>query len=164
MADIKKIKLGDTTYDLRDSRVITLTDSGSKTAGTWVAGTGSPTQNITSYSDGQLFLYKIAVAGSSTTTLNIDGLGAKTIYRSGTSKLTTHYGVGQYLLLAYNSTNDCFRVVNDYDTTYSSKAAASGGTDASLVTTGEKYNWNAAKTHADSAHAPSDAEKNVQSD
>ena len=28
------------------------------------------------------------------------------------------------------------------DTTYSSKAAASGGTDESLVTTGEKYTWN----------------------
>lgn len=28
------------------------------------------------------------------------------------------------------------------DTTYSSKAAASGGTDVSLVTTGEKYVWN----------------------
>lgn len=28
------------------------------------------------------------------------------------------------------------------DTTYSSKAAASGGTDISLVTTGEKYTWN----------------------
>ena len=28
------------------------------------------------------------------------------------------------------------------DTTYSSKAAASGGTAVSLVTTGEKYNWN----------------------
>lgn len=28
------------------------------------------------------------------------------------------------------------------DTTYESKEAASGGTDVSLVTTGEKYNWN----------------------
>ena len=28
------------------------------------------------------------------------------------------------------------------DTTYESKAAASGGTDVSLVTTGEKYGWN----------------------
>ena len=28
------------------------------------------------------------------------------------------------------------------DTTYSSKAAASGGTDVSLCTTGEKYTWN----------------------
>lgn len=31
---------------------------------------------------------------------------------------------------------------DDANTTYSSKAAASGGTDVSLVTTGEKYNWN----------------------
>ena len=28
------------------------------------------------------------------------------------------------------------------DTTYESKTAASGGTDVSLVTTGEKYSWN----------------------
>ena len=35
-------------------------------------------------------------------------------------------------LIPYNAT----------DTTYSSKAAASGGTDVSLVTTGEKYIWN----------------------
>lgn len=32
------------------------------------------------------------------------------------------------------------------DTTYSSKAAASEGTDLSLVTTGEKYTWNAKQT------------------
>ena len=31
---------------------------------------------------------------------------------------------------------------DDSNTTYSSKAAASGGTDVSLVTTGEKYTWN----------------------
>lgn len=47
------------------------------------------------------------------------------------------------------------------NTTYTSKNAVSGGTDVSLVTTGEKYNWNAAKTHADSDHAPSDAQANV---
>ena len=75
------------------------------------------------------------------------------------------------------------------DTTYTSKTAASGGTDVSLVTTGEKYTWNnkvdkvsgkglstndltaalktnydAAYTHSTSAHAPSNAEANVQSD
>lgn len=115
MADIKKIKIGDAVYDVKDGRIISLTDNGSTTAGTWVAATGSPDQAITSYTDGQLFLYKVAVAGASTTTLNIDGVGAKTIYRSSTSKLTTQYGVGQYLLLAYNTTNDCFRVLNDYD-------------------------------------------------
>ena len=34
------------------------------------------------------------------------------------------------------------------DTTYSSKAAASGGTDVSLVTTGEKYTWNNKGTYS----------------
>ena len=139
--NITQLKIGTTTYDINDNRIITLTDNSTATAGTWLA----KTSQISAYADGQIFLYKITKAGgSSTTTLNITGstgsaLGAKTIYRSGTSKLTTHYGVGQYLLLAYNSTNDCFRVVNDYNTTYSSKAAASGGTATSLVTTGEKY-------------------------
>lgn len=47
------------------------------------------------------------------------------------------------------------------NTTYTSKNAVSGGTDVSLVTTGEKYNWNTAKNHADSAHAPSNAQANV---
>ena len=32
---------------------------------------------------------------------------------------------------------------NYHDTTYTSESAASGGTDLSLVTTGEKYSWNA---------------------
>jgi hypothetical protein len=166
--NITQLKIGSTIYDINDSRIITLADNSTATAGTWLA----KTSQISAYADGQIFLYKVTKAGgSSTTTLNITGsagtaLGAKTIYRSGTSKLTTHYGVGQYLLLTYNSTNDCFRVVNDYDanSTYSSKAAASGGTDVSLVTTGDKYNWNAAYTHSTSTHAPSDAEKNVQSD
>lgn len=34
--------------------------------------------------------------------------------------------------------------ITTQDTTYSSLEAASGGTDVSLVTTGEKYNWNGA--------------------
>lgn len=35
-----------------------------------------------------------------------------------------------------------WQVPPDTNTTYSSKTAASGGTDVSLVTTGEKYTWN----------------------
>ena len=115
MPYVKKLKLGDTTSDITHSRIITIVDAGSTTAGTWVASTEAPAGNLTEYKDGQLFLFKVAIAGASTTTLNIDSLGAKTIYRVGTTKLSTQYGVGQYLLLAYNSTNDCFRVVNDSD-------------------------------------------------
>lgn len=42
----------------------------------------------------------------------------------------------------YNGTWSAWVMSEFTDTTYESKAAASGGTDVSLVTTGEKYNWN----------------------
>ena len=126
MADIKQIKVGEATYDLRDSRIITLTDSGSTTAGTWIASAGSSTQGTTLYTDGQLFLYKVAVAGATPTTLNINGLGAKTVYRSNTTKLTTHYVVGSYILLYYSSSlnSGSFIVVNDYATDNDKKTAS----------------------------------------
>lgn len=95
--------------------IVTLEDNNSTKAGTWLA----KTNKISALVDGQLFLYKITVAGASTTTLNITGsggaLGAKKVYRTGTTKLTTQYAVGHYILLAYNSLNTCFRLVNDYD-------------------------------------------------
>ena len=95
--------------------IVTLEDNNSTTAGTWLA----KTNKVSALVDGQLFLYKITVAGASTTKLNITGsggsLGAKIVYRTGTTKLTTQYAVGHYILLAYNSLNTCFRVVNDYD-------------------------------------------------
>ena len=95
--------------------IITLEDNNSTKAGTWLA----KTNKVSALVDGQLFLYKITVAGASTTTLNITGsggaLGAKTVYRTGTTKLTTQYAVGHYILLAYNSLNTCFRLINDYD-------------------------------------------------
>jgi len=34
------------------------------------------------------------------------------------------------------------KTIDVTDTTYQSKSASQGGTDVSLVTTGEKYNWN----------------------
>lgn len=91
--------------------ILPLTDNGSTTAGTWLA----TNSQVTALVDGQMFIYKVVIAGASTTTLKINNLTAKNVYRYGTTKLTTQYGVGQYLLLIYNSTNDCFRVMNDYD-------------------------------------------------
>lgn len=41
-----------------------------------------------------------------------------------------------------DSNGNLYVTQKDDNTTYSSKAAASGGTDVSLVTTGEKYTWN----------------------
>ena len=48
---------------------------------------------------------------------------------------------GSNVTLTPDATNDKVTIAAT-DTTYSSKAAASGGTDVSLVTTGEKYTWN----------------------
>lgn len=93
--------------------IIMLEDNSTATAGTWLAKTSL----ISALADGQLFLYKLTKAGASTTTLNVScngtASGAKTVYRVGTTKLTTHYGVGSYILLYYNGTN--FYCINDYD-------------------------------------------------
>lgn len=74
------------------------------TAGTWL-GTDS---SIDEYYNGLTIAYKIPIKGASTTTLNITGsagtaLGAKTVYRNGSSKITTHYGVGSVVLLVYTT-------------------------------------------------------------
>lgn len=68
------------------------------TAGTWL-GT---CEDITAYYDGLTIAYKINVAGASTTTLNINGLGAKTVRRA-TANLTTQLGVGTVVHMTYTT-------------------------------------------------------------
>lgn len=67
------------------------------TAGTW---TGTD-DTITEYYDGLTIVYVPHIAGASTTTLNINNLGAKTCYFTNTSKLTTHFSVNTPILLTY---------------------------------------------------------------
>lgn len=119
MADIKQIQVGNTKYNISGAAIV-LEDNNTTVNGTWLA----KTNQINSLEDGQIFLYKlITTPGSTTTSLNITGsagtaLGAKTVYRYGTTKLaglTETYSVGECILLTYNSTNDCFKVINDYD-------------------------------------------------
>lgn len=111
--NITQLKIGSTIYDINDNRLITLEDNSTATAGTWLA----KTSQISALADGQMFLYKPTKAGATTTTLNINGLGAKNVYRAGTTKLTTQYAANTYLLLVYNSSlnSGCFMVLNDYD-------------------------------------------------
>lgn len=79
------------------------------------AWTGSSSK-IRSYFDGLTIKYKIGVVGESTTTLNINGLGARTIYRFSTTKLTTQFPVGSIIRLTYHESlnNGCW-MCNDYD-------------------------------------------------
>lgn len=99
-----------TDYAKKAEGVYLVDGTGNTTAGTW-SGTNN---RITSYYDGLTVNFKIGVAGASTTTLNINGLGAKTCYMRGTSKITTHYAVGTMVLLTYNATTDAF-YSSDYD-------------------------------------------------
>ena len=87
------------------------TDTSSKIS-TWI-GTSD---RITSYYDGLTIRYKIGVAGQSTTTLNINGLGAKTIYLFNTTKLTTQFPVNSIINLIYHEdlNSGCW-VCSDYD-------------------------------------------------
>jgi hypothetical protein len=85
------------------------------TAGTW---TGT-SEEITSYYNGLTIAYKMGIAGASTTTLNINNLGALIVYRNATSKITTHYPVNSVLILIYTTNNSgvgSWQLV-DYDST-----------------------------------------------
>ena len=87
------------------------TDATAKTS-TWI-GT---CDRITEYYDGLTIRYKIGVAGQTTITLNINGLGAKTVYRFNTTKLTTQFPVGSIINLIYHTdlNGGCW-ITNDYD-------------------------------------------------
>ena len=82
------------------------------TAGLW---TGTNT-NISSYYDGLLVAFRHNTAGASTTTLNINSLGAKTVYRKNSEKLTTHIPTGTTILYTFDSTKDGWYAATDIDT------------------------------------------------
>ena len=87
------------------------TDATNKVS-TW---TGT-SDRITEYYDGLTIRYKIGVAGQTTVTLNINNLGAKTVYRFSSTKLSTQFPVGSIIHLIYHSdlNGGCW-VTNDYD-------------------------------------------------
>ena len=106
---LSQVKLPDeSSYNLSVPFVV---GTGS-TAGTWLGSL----EGLTEYYDGLLILYKPSVAGASTTTLNINSLGAKTCYANNTSKLTTHFPVNQPILLSYSTSQNsgCWISVNNY--------------------------------------------------
>lgn len=94
------------------------------------AGTGLTGGDITT--TGTIALDTSGVtAGSAGPTAAVTGTEGTTI---AVPRITVDAYGRVTALTSYNLTNK--------NTTYSSKTAASGGTDVSLVTTGEKYTWN----------------------
>ena len=120
--------------------------SESDAAGTWT-GTNSA---ITSYYEGLTVIYVPKKAGASTTTLNINGLGAKTCYYTNTSKLTTHFAVNTPVILTYynngwrradydSNTNTAVRIYKGDTGTYpiiGSRTAAASITSGSTTVYG----------------------------
>ena len=86
------------------------------TVGTWT-GSCANLEDYSTYPDGFMVLYEPQVSGSTTTTLELNDCGPKTIYRSGTTHLTTQYATKTPILLVFSAEKDCWFCVNDYDTT-----------------------------------------------
>ena len=83
----------------------------------------------------------------------------------------TKDGSGNVIVDTYETKNDAINKLNaatahaDQVSEAVNQSLASHTSNSTIhITSTERTNWNAAKTHADSAHAPSDAEKNVQAD
>lgn len=93
------------------------TDSTAKTS-TWLGSC----DGITSYYPGLSIAYKLDVAGQTTTTLNINGLGAITVVRNANTGISTAYPVGTVAFLTYtvDSNGTQYWKAGDYDsnTTY----------------------------------------------
>ena len=94
-------------------KIYDLEDNGTSAAGTWKA----KNDEITALTDGLMVRYKITKAGADTTTLAVNTLAAKTVYRNSSTKLTTQYPVGTYIILCYSSSlnSGSWIVVNDHD-------------------------------------------------
>lgn len=97
LSSTDKIKL-DTSTGINQSIPYIVGPTTDTTPGTW---TGTYV-GITDYTEGLTIIYVPNVAGASTTTLNINGIGSKVCYYTGSSKVTTHYPAGTPILFTYS--------------------------------------------------------------
>ena len=109
------------------------TDTTNKVA-TWI---GSHDE-ITEYFDGLTILYKVVTAGSTTTTLNINGLGATAVVRNATTGISTACPVDGILLLTYtvDSSGTAYWKTADYDANTKNTAGTSNKTGTKMYLVG----------------------------
>lgn len=82
------------------------------TAGTWLGGCSG----IDSYYDGLMIAYKIGVAGASTTTLNINSLGAVKVVKNNNTGISTSFAVNSVIFLVYTvDGSTAYWKAHDYD-------------------------------------------------
>lgn len=114
------------------------------------ASTTAKVASLGSYSlvTGGIVACKFTYDVPASATLNINSKGAKSIYYRGKAITTGVIKAGDIATFIYSSQYHLISIDRDNNTTYSSKSAVSGGTDVSLVTTGEKYTWNNKGTYS----------------
>lgn len=124
--EIKQVQLpgSDTKYDLIAKNGSFYIEGTGSTAGTWL-GTHD---GITSYYPGLSVLYKIPVAGASSTTLNINGLGAVKVVRNVSTAISTAYSAKTIIPLVYTvDDTTAYWKIADYNTTYSEATQSKSG-------------------------------------
>lgn len=146
MADISAIKLpSGTTYNLKDTISGYTTNTGTITKIQTTAGSHT-TVNVSSGAVAFNVPTKTSHLTNDSGFITTDTNTWRPIQVNGTQILAGTTGTNALNLKAGTNvtvTNSSGTVtIAATDTTYSSKTAASGGTDVSLVTTGEKYTWN----------------------
>ena len=130
---IKKIKIGNSEYDLTASNGIYYIEGTGSTAGTWL---GSH-DDITSYYPGLMIAYKIGIAGASATTLNINNLGAVTVVKNATTAISTNFAVNSVIFLVYTvDGSTAYWKAHDYDANTKNTAGTSEKASTKLYITG----------------------------
>lgn len=139
MSEIKQVKIGSSHYDLVAKNGIFYIDGGGTTnttnkVATW---TGSHS-DITEYYNGLTIAFKVGTAGSTTTTLNINNLGAVTVVRNATTGISTACPVNGVLLLTYtvDSNGTAYWKTADYDTNTKNTAGTSNKANTKLFLIG----------------------------
>lgn len=103
------------------------------TAGTW---TGTH-PDITAYYDGLMIAYKVGVAGASTTTLNINSLGAVPVVKNATTAISTSFAVNSVIFLVYTTdSGTAYWKAHDYDANTKNSAGTSNKTGTKLYLVG----------------------------
>ena len=111
MADISKITLPDnSTYNLKDSNAARLNRGIEYIRGTWssASGTWTGTTEDSSLADGKIIILFMPYAGSGNATLNLTlsggtTTGAKNVYYTATTRMTTQYPQYSHITLIYHN-------------------------------------------------------------
>lgn len=103
------------------------------TAGTWL---GSH-EDIKEYYPGLSVLYKIPIAGASTTKLNINNLGAVSVVKNVNTAISTSYAVNSIVNLIYTlDGTTAYWKIADYDTNTRNSAGTTNKVDTKLFLVG----------------------------